>query len=530
MADPTNDDAPDGGKLVYEMSDLSADEVATFSDLLTGLGLTHEFNKTGHLVVLASDEDAVETAIDAFETGTLGLETDEPDDVTDDTDETSTDAFETGILGLETDEPDGVADDTDETSTDAFEVGILGLETDEPDDVADDADEAAIDTFDTGTLGLQTGEPDDVADDTAETGIPDPSITEADIEFEDPGSDTDSDDGVHNLDKLKEAKVALDTWAAEWSVADDPYVQGLSRAIDEHRNITMWAALDPSEHLPDPEPKNGRLFGQLSQLLGFLRNVLVFVPVAITWWAISEATDAFGDYTEQLPEGQEVNFLNFWQNGYGVLEDRLLWVVGPKIQEVAIMDFLIIAVVVALTMASSSLAVASDRFSTRGDRLSAIERSRMVLTLVEALDAKRSASPESIAGTIADVLNDLVDASREINAAALQLENASGGVAGFSTQIDELSTRIEVFSQTMSQQVSDHLVQSIRGLEQSVDQLNNSVVGETARLINELVTGLGEISAQIEKTGVSVEFGTKSLRDDLDAIAQHRGQQRGPTP
>jgi len=371
---------------------------------------------------------------------------------------------------------------------------------------------------------------DDDAED-GQTGIPDRSLTETDIVFEDPGGETDLDDGVHNLDKLKEAKVALDTWAAEWAVADDPYVQGLSRAIDEHRNITMWAALDPSEHLPDPEPKNGRLFAQLSQLLGFLRNVLVFVPVAITWWAISEATAGFGRYTTNHP-GKDVNFLNFWQGGYGdgELEEKLLWVIGSKIQEIAIMDFAIIAAVVALTMASSTLAVVSDHLSTRGERLSAIERSRMTLTLVEALDAKRSASPESIAGTIADVLNDLVDASREINAAALQLENASGGVAGFSTQIDELSTRIEVFSQTMSQQVSDHLVQSIRGLEQSVDQLNNSVVGETARLINELVTGLGEISAQIEKTGVSVEFGTKSLRDDLDAIAQHRGQQRGPTP
>ena len=371
---------------------------------------------------------------------------------------------------------------------------------------------------------------DDDAED-GQTGIPDRSLTETDIEFEDPESETDLDDGVHNLDKLKEAKVALDSWAAEWAVADDPYVQGLSRAIDEHRNITMWAALDPSEHLPDPEPKNGRLFGQLSQLLGFLRNVLVFVPVAITWWAISEATAAFGQYTTDHP-GEEVNFLNFWQGGYGdgELEEKLLWVIGSKIQEIAIMDFMIIAAVVALTMASSTLAVASDRLSTRGERLSAIERSRMTLTLVEALDAKRSASPESIAGTIADVLNDLVDASREINAAALQLENASGGVAGFSTQIDELSTRIEAFSQTMSQQVSDHLVQSIRGLEQSVDQLNNSVVGETARLINELVTGLGEISDQVHKAGLSVQFGTKSLRDDLDAIAQHRGQQRGPTP
>ena len=39
MADPTNDHASDGEKVIYEMSDLSADEAATFSNLLTGLGL-----------------------------------------------------------------------------------------------------------------------------------------------------------------------------------------------------------------------------------------------------------------------------------------------------------------------------------------------------------------------------------------------------------------------------------------------------------------------------------------------------------
>ena len=63
MADPTNDDASDGDKLVYEMSDLSADEAATFSDQLTGLGLAHEFTAAGDLVVLASDEDAVEAVL-----------------------------------------------------------------------------------------------------------------------------------------------------------------------------------------------------------------------------------------------------------------------------------------------------------------------------------------------------------------------------------------------------------------------------------------------------------------------------------
>ena len=51
------------------MTDWADDEQTAFSDLLARLGIAHEFDEVGDLVVLASDEDAVETAIDAFESG-----------------------------------------------------------------------------------------------------------------------------------------------------------------------------------------------------------------------------------------------------------------------------------------------------------------------------------------------------------------------------------------------------------------------------------------------------------------------------
>ena len=60
---------PDAEKLAYELTDWADDEQTAFSDLLARLGIAHEFDEVGDLVVLASDEDAVETAIDAFESG-----------------------------------------------------------------------------------------------------------------------------------------------------------------------------------------------------------------------------------------------------------------------------------------------------------------------------------------------------------------------------------------------------------------------------------------------------------------------------
>jgi len=57
----------DGEQLAYEMSGWGADEQTAFSELLGRLAVAHEFDSQGDLVVMAVDEDTVESAIDAFQ-------------------------------------------------------------------------------------------------------------------------------------------------------------------------------------------------------------------------------------------------------------------------------------------------------------------------------------------------------------------------------------------------------------------------------------------------------------------------------
>ena len=60
---------PEGEKLAYEVAAWAADEQSAFSELLVRLGIPHEFDEVGDLVVLADDEEAVESALDAFQGG-----------------------------------------------------------------------------------------------------------------------------------------------------------------------------------------------------------------------------------------------------------------------------------------------------------------------------------------------------------------------------------------------------------------------------------------------------------------------------
>jgi hypothetical protein len=70
---------------------------------------------------------------------------------------------------------------------------------------------------------------------------------------------------------------------------------------------------------------------------------LVFSPVALTWLAISKATAAFSAYTADNSL-TVVNFLEFWENGYGVLDKT--W----ALSSVATFDFQIILLIITLTI------------------------------------------------------------------------------------------------------------------------------------------------------------------------------------
>ncbi len=60
---------PEAEKLAYEMDGWAADEQSAFSELLGRLGIPHEFDAEGDLLVLVADEESVESALDAFQAG-----------------------------------------------------------------------------------------------------------------------------------------------------------------------------------------------------------------------------------------------------------------------------------------------------------------------------------------------------------------------------------------------------------------------------------------------------------------------------
>ena len=207
-------------------------------------------------------------------------------------------------------------------------------------------------------------------------------------------------------------------WADKYDVTKDGYVRGLYEALTSRKNLQIWASLNPIEYLPMPELKAGLSMANWTRLITVLRNVLVFLPVALTWAAVGEATTAFSTYLKA--NGSDiVNFLDFWQNGYGVLDDK--W----RIATIALLDFLIIMVVIVLTLIASFFSRRVTELQIMSEKETDRERILLSVEIASYLFEKQKVTNVTMNQSLARALDKLLNATESIEATAKALEKTS---------------------------------------------------------------------------------------------------------
>lgn len=220
----------------------------------------------------------------------------------------------------------------------------------------------------------------------------------------------------HVDSRHKELSEELRAWSQKYGLENNTYVSGLLEALESQKNLSFWASLPPVDYLPKPEMKlKGR---EIINYTALARNVLIFVPVALTWLAIGRATKAFETYTSANPDAV-VNFLDFWQNGYGVLDD--FW----KISHIAELDFIILSIVIVLIVFNSIYS----RLANSRHQQSVVEarkkRDVLALNLTKYLFEKRTPSDLTMKDSLANATNNLVKSSKSIESASIRMRKLS---------------------------------------------------------------------------------------------------------
>lgn len=224
----------------------------------------------------------------------------------------------------------------------------------------------------------------------------------------------------------------LGSWARRAGVTNTPYVAGLTAAINAKKDLHIWATLDPMQYLPYPIISIGLRVARLVRILTVLRNVLVFAPVALTWAAVGEATSGFSEYVAENG-ASVVNFLDFWQNGYGYLGNE--W----RISVVAQLDFVIIMIVIALTVYISFAGARASEAQAKLEAEIDSDRTAVAIEIAAFLYSKRQVTNVTMNQSLAATLSKLLNATDA-------LENSSKAIATTSKNFEKASRKITPYA------------------------------------------------------------------------------------
>ncbi len=218
-------------------------------------------------------------------------------------------------------------------------------------------------------------------------------------------------------------------WGKKRRMPKDPYLVGIADAIENDEDLVVWASTDVLAIFPHAfiKPAETRLYS----MLVLARNILVFVPVALTWLAISKATTAFSLYPAKQT-GSVANFLQFWEDGYGYLDKK--W----TISEVALLDFWIIAAVIALTLITPIMAHNAEERAEKEELDAERERIGLAVEVMAYLFDKREVNNVTMNSALARSVANLRTSSKSLNDAAKRIEKISKSLPNNANIIQEI--------------------------------------------------------------------------------------------
>jgi hypothetical protein len=320
-------------------------------------------------------------------------------------------------------------------------------------------------------------------------------------------------------------------WAESRDTVEDPYVASLLESLETEQGLDLQQDLNPLDYLPIPSTPGGDRRLLFSNFLTIVRNVLVFVPVAITWKAVAEATAAFGRFTEEN-SATTVNFLQFWENGYGYLDP--FW----GIANIAQIDFLVILAIITLTLFIGYLMNSAQEVKTRNARVIDLERLNLALEIRKVLRAHRQVEPANVSSETQQAIQDLSLLARDLVNVAGTMHMTSRELGANRQAVEELSMRAiaaqDAWAAEVAQQLqllsagvqdSGHqLESSMTSLAHMATELRESLAGSLRQSLEESTHAFREVASQVQDSGRALNANSQVLQEDM--IDLHRRLQR----
>lgn len=296
----------------------------------------------------------------------------------------------------------------------------------------------------------------------------------------------------------------------------------LADDLGDAQRLVRWSGIDLRQHFAPPLQDQRR--SRSVRVIDGVRSPLIFMPIAVTWLGIWDASNAHDQLRIDDPEQAARPFLPLWQEGFDGLSIVTLG-------QIALVDATLIALAVILTF---FLSIADESQQRKAAKLS--DRVHLALSEVELVIAPIALrSQEGVQEAFSRALGSLMqldEAARVLAGLGSQVEAiqvASVAINSAADQVLRSTIQVEATMTGMKEAITDGSG-SARTFLQKWDETSRNMavslddtasgIASSAKDFSSLTQGLADTLAELGHTGQSADGALKSQAELLQQAAE----------
>jgi hypothetical protein len=325
-------------------------------------------------------------------------------------------------------------------------------------------------------------------------------------------------------ERLETAKKLRD-WIDRSKPENHLILDRLEHDIREDVRLENWSAFALEDLMRPPRYSevNSR-WSKIGDYVVLVRNTLLFIPVLITWYALSEASASYNSYleltknsivTQSNSSGAPDTFLQIWSKqsmvGYWTLEHVAFW------------DAVVILFLVALTITEWYFRRQAKLAAANADRFNDLEFRNVLVDVGLLLHGFRQITPTALTGSLAEAVNRLAKATTAIKDATVDMKHLSTAADTTLKRFADLSTHeLEPATKRLDSIVSSLgvAVDAHKSMGELVRKLQSDL-GESLGVITSRLDALGNnLDTRLSNQTEKLEFALRGITSESEAVGK----------
>lgn len=301
---------------------------------------------------------------------------------------------------------------------------------------------------------------------------------------------------ARRLDDLSEA-ISSESGRQRWSDVD------LRRAFNTDRLAHAFAVKHEGGYAP-----------KRIEIADKLRNVLVLVPILLTWWALGAAVANYAEFERNNPQHGQ-SFLVLWENGFGGLAGFF----EPALSHVAFLDAILIGVIIVLTFYAHGRREEQEDTIADTTNLFQAEMDNALAEASVLLATDRSSRPVRLA----DAVERMADSFEESSGALLtQLQVEHDRMEMLASRREKEFTDFGVFASGMRSGAEEmhHILASLRDVSQGLERSLQDLASDLAQSANQQHSLLAAVTNLERLTSSSIQNDQAATRQLAQTAAR----------